>query len=318
MSVRRPCRYGGWAAALAIGFGAMAGGCVPMQAPADAHRSVLPVRLDRAPALPEERDPPLAMWTERRPAPDPVAIHVLRIDLRAPQLEVVAMVAEDPDGDGPAEAVLEDPISLATRHRALAAVNANGFVGLPDPSGKADNRWRPGLPVDIVGVALHEGQWRSGPVPSSKKPLCFWLDGAQRPFFGPIPDNVAGLREGVNAFCFDLVSEGRPLPKQGGDRHPRTAVGVDATGRWLLLVVVDGRQPRVSVGMTACELATFMAQSGCARAINLDGGGSSVMLASRADGSLEIVNRPSDGEPRPVPVLLGVRRRLQASVEVRN
>jgi exopolysaccharide biosynthesis protein len=63
--------------------------------------------------------------------------------------------------------------------------------------------------------------------------------------------------------------------------------------------------------MTAHELAELMVRLGADRAINLDGGGSSIMLVADAEGDLEIVNRPSGGQPRPIPVLLGVRRRAQ-------
>jgi exopolysaccharide biosynthesis protein len=78
-------------------------------------------------------------------------------------------------------------------------------------------------------------------------------------------------------------------------RHPRTAIGWRADGT-LVLVVVDGRQPRISVGMTINELAHLMLDLGCVEAINLDGGGSSTMVIRN-----KIVNNPSDstGE-RPV------------------
>jgi len=222
------------------------------------------------------------------------------------------MPADDPDGAGPAEAALTEPRELAQRFRALAAVNANAFAGLPDADGKTDSRWRPGLAVDIAGVVVRAGALRSGPYPHAGNDLCFWLDRAGQPRFGPYPGDAAGMREAVNAWWGDLVADGIVLPKPGGDRHPRTAVGADATGRWLYLVVVDGRQPFVSAGMTTRELAELMARLGCARAINLDGGGSSVMLATGPDGTLDLVNRPSGGSPRPVPVLLGVRRRGMA------
>jgi hypothetical protein len=78
-------------------------------------------------------------------------------------------------------------------------------------------------------------------------------------------------------------------------RHPRTAVGVRADGS-LLLVVVDGRQPRRSVGMTIPELQGLMLELGATVALNLDGGGSSAMVVAG-----RVVNSPSDptGE-RPV------------------
>jgi hypothetical protein len=71
-------------------------------------------------------------------------------------------------------------------------------------------------------------------------------------------------------------------------RNPRTAVGQLADGR-ILLVVVDGRQPGYSVGMTNFELAQTLVRLGAVSASGLDAGGSSTMAF---DGRL--LNRPSD------------------------
>lgn len=78
-------------------------------------------------------------------------------------------------------------------------------------------------------------------------------------------------------------------------RHPRTAVGIRPDGR-ILLVTVDGRQPGISVGMTIAELTALLVELGAAEAINMDGGGSTTMVANG-----RVVNSPSDltGE-RPV------------------
>ena len=86
-------------------------------------------------------------------------------------------------------------------------------------------------------------------------------------------------------------------------RHPRTAVGINGRGEWVF-VVVDGRQPGVSVGMTLEELTELMLSLDCRYAINLDGGGSTTMFLN---GS--VVNSPSDvsGE-RPVADALMVLR----------
>ena len=62
--------------------------------------------------------------------------------------------------------------------------------------------------------------------------------------------------------------------------HPRTAIGIDRdTGR-ILMLVVDGRQT-FSRGYTMVELANLMQTLGAEDALNLDGGGSSTMLALR-------------------------------------
>jgi len=78
-------------------------------------------------------------------------------------------------------------------------------------------------------------------------------------------------------------------------RHPRTAIGVLGDGR-IMLLVVDGRQPPHSLGMTIAELAMELQRLGAVEAMNLDGGGSSTMVVAG-----RIVNMPSDeaGE-RPV------------------
>ncbi len=76
-------------------------------------------------------------------------------------------------------------------------------------------------------------------------------------------------------------------------RNPRTAIGLAADGR-IILVVVDGRQ-QSSVGMTLGELASFFVRLGAVSAMNLDGGGSSAMAVRG-----QVMNHPSDGFERAV------------------
>jgi len=98
-----------------------------------------------------------------------------------------------------------------------------------------------------------------------------------------------------------LLAKGRLASSEGlpatlvEHRHPRTAIGVLGDGR-ILLIVVDGRQPPHSLGMTIVELAMELRRLGAVEAMNLDGGGSSTMVVAG-----RVVNLPSDetGE-RPV------------------
>lgn len=62
-------------------------------------------------------------------------------------------------------------------------------------------------------------------------------------------------------------------------RNPRTAVGIAADGT-ILMLVSDGRAPRYSVGLSIPETATVLKHFSAVRAINLDGGGSSMMVAN--------------------------------------
>ncbi len=86
----------------------------------------------------------------------------------------------------------------------------------------------------------------------------------------------------------------------------RTAVGISADGR-LLLVVAEGAGERERYGMTLEELASTMIKLGARDAMNLDGGGSTTLVA---DGRL--LNAPSDGAERRVSNALLVFTREQA------
>jgi len=86
-----------------------------------------------------------------------------------------------------------------------------------------------------------------------------------------------------NMVFIDVYEE--KLPAITG-RNPRTAIGYTAENN-LVLVTVDGRENQ-SVGMSLRELALFMKSIGCYEAINLDGGGSSVMYIKG-----QIINSPA-------------------------
>jgi Phosphodiester glycosidase len=96
-----------------------------------------------------------------------------------------------------------------------------------------------------------------------------------------------------------LLRDGKRVATDDVDLHPRTAIGIDRDTGQLLLLVVDGRQA-FSRGATMKELAKLFLRLGAEDALNLDGGGSSIMVARQVDGSLGVLNSPSDGHPRPV------------------
>ena len=76
-------------------------------------------------------------------------------------------------------------------------------------------------------------------------------------------------------------------------RAPRTAVGIKADGK-VILLVVDGRQSH-SIGATLAETAQLLQKFGAVNGFNLDGGGSSEMVLQG-----QIMNSPSDGGERSV------------------
>ncbi|WP_433615741.1 phosphodiester glycosidase family protein [Dactylosporangium sp. CA-139114] len=85
--------------------------------------------------------------------------------------------------------------------------------------------------------------------------------------------------------------------------QPRTAVGVVDTNH-LVFVVVDGRSPGYSAGLTMTGLAQLMQQLGAKTAYNLDGGGSSTMVFNG-----RLVNNPlGKGNERGTSDILYVER----------
>ena len=70
-----------------------------------------------------------------------------------------------------------------------------------------------------------------------------------------------------------------------GGRNPRTAIGY-TKDKHLIMLTADGREGS-SVGLTLMELAYLMKELGCVYAMNLDGGGSTVMYVNG-----QVVNKP--------------------------
>lgn len=106
--------------------------------------------------------------------------------------------------------------------------------------------------------------------------------------------NLEGARTAVGAGRV-LIKNGK-LPELGPEnqpRHPRSMIGWN--DKHLFLIVVDGRQQGLSIGMTYPEMAALMQEYGGSEAVELDGGGSSILWAMG-----KILNSPSDGRPRAI------------------
>jgi hypothetical protein len=122
---------------------------------------------------------------------------------------------------------------------------------------------------------------------------------------GPRTDASAPFRVGIGGKEI-LLRGGQLADVPDGAPQPRTAVGFSADGATMFLVTVDGRQQHSS-GMTLRELAELLQQMGAADAMNLDGGGSTTMLARRAgEAGPALVNSPSGGGERSIPNGIGL------------
>ncbi|CAM01042.1 phosphodiester glycosidase family protein [Saccharopolyspora erythraea] len=106
---------------------------------------------------------------------------------------------------------------------------------------------------------------------------------------------------------FPILRDGTALP--GLDDQalaPRTSAGASADGKRVYLVAMDGRS-QVSAGLTVSELADLLKRSGADDAVNLDGGGSTTLVAREAGAQhVTVRNNPSDGRERPVANGIGI------------
>lgn len=95
-----------------------------------------------------------------------------------------------------------------------------------------------------------------------------------------------------------LVKDGVVQQNTDPAIHPRTAIGARADGS-VVMFEIDGRQPGFSEGVNYIELGEILQELGVVNAINLDGGGSSTLVA-RLPGETErkVLNSPSDGGER--------------------
>ena len=88
-----------------------------------------------------------------------------------------------------------------------------------------------------------------------------------------------------------------------GGRNPRTAIGYTKDNH-LIMITADGREGS-SIGLTLMELANLMKEFGCVNAMNLDGGGSTVMYIQG-----KVVNKPQVQGGIPLSHTLTVKKDL--------
>lgn len=119
-------------------------------------------------------------------------------------------------------------------------------------------------------------------------------------------NEVRHVISGNSTLGFVLLRDGE-IPREildpeislNRDRHPRTMIAIKQGS--LYIVVVDGRQPGHSNGITLAEGAYYLQSIGMEAAINIDGGGSTTCyIRQPGDERPIIVNRPSDGFERAV------------------
>lgn len=144
-------------------------------------------------------------------------------------------------------------------------------------------------------------------LPDRFEPAQSWEVGDRLEVATSVTPNLNTIQSAVGAGTF-LVRNGAIAPITHGPtgRHPRSGVGTCASGTTLFLVTVDGRLNH-SIGASLPEFAGIMRRIGAHSAVNLDGGGSTAMVAQARNGTIGLLNRPS--ENRAVANVIGIMSR---------
>lgn len=241
-------------------------------------------------------------------SPRPMVIHLLVVDLQTPGIQFLVT---------PADTQAERPLQARTTSRFLdefnlqAAINGDGFT--PWYANHPLSYYpHPGDPVAPIGFAASRGEIYAKD--TDREPTLY-ISRTNRASFrtptGRIYNAISGnlmLVEAGSPAALPVLEDGSPVDSSAP--NPRTAIGLDKSGRRLILMVVDGRQPGYSQGATLEELVQLLIGAGAHNAMNLDGGGSSTLAVQDENGRPRLLNVPIHtglpGWERPVGNHLGI------------
>lgn len=236
--------------------------------------------------------------------PHPMIAHLIIIDRSSGRIE---FLVTPPDSEG------EMPLNARTTSQFLdefnvqIAINGDGFTPWWS-RGPADYYPHAGDPVTPLGFTASNGKvYTTGVATSIGVKPTLYFNRQNYPAFNKMPNSINSAISGDRM----IVLQGKSAKDLDDvEREPRTAIGINRNGRYLYLVVVDGRQPFYSEGATFAELAELLVKQGAYFAMSLDGGGSSTMVMEGDEGAPEVLNSPIDnyipGRERPVANHFGV------------
>jgi hypothetical protein len=228
--------------------------------------------------------------------PRPVKMHILLIDLKAPGLRFRVTPQA-----GTLDTIKQTTLDFLREQKAQLAINGHFFEPWPAPNPDSGT-------ADLVGLAASNGQVYS---PFEDHPSKSYAIRSNAPALNIDSHNAATIvhrsagdptgRSAAEAVTLynalagnkQLLTRGTNTAGTGDwDRKPGplTVVGL-APGTMLVILIVDGRQPGVSEGLSTREAAELLRSDySVSDAINLDGGGSTTLCMQ--DPCPRVVNIP--------------------------
>jgi len=220
--------------------------------------------------------------------------YALKIDLQSPDIGIVVKAGAVNGSNSTSTRVS----SFVRDNDLIAGINAVPFDVVSS---------REGQPIKNMGIVVSGGELFA-PVNVHYDALVFYTDGTAAIVSQSSINSTENIKNAVGGFHKILIN-GEPAERtfDRDARHPRSAAGISADGKYLYLLVIDGRSAG-SVGATEKETSSILRLLGSWNGINLDGGGSSALVIRFPDG-IRVVNTPVhrfSGQERAVAGCLGI------------
>jgi hypothetical protein len=262
---------------------------------------IRPPQLPRSQPEPEKRQLFPGITYERivRQEPRPLVIHVVTIDLKASGLKVMVT---------PGDKGQSEPLAAQTTSEFLQKYNLQLAI-----NGDAFHPWRD---LGPLGYFPHDGDRVTPYGFAASKGTIYAQDTDEQPTLYIFQNNKASINaiigkiyNAVSGFKLLVWNNDAVAGLDNSDKDPRTAIGLNRSGNKMIIIVVDGRQPGYSEGVTYAELAQLLLEQKVYAGMNMDGGGSTTLVIQGADGEPQVLNSPIHngvvGRERPVGNHLG-------------
>ena len=211
-------------------------------------------------------------------------IVVARVDVKEPGISFVTTEPNPNFSEDKNETVRETTRTFLERNGLALAVNGNYYT----PFG-GRTITKPG-DSNLRGLAVCNGFVESRPEPGFPS-FVVKRDGTLEIRDYAVDEDLSDVYIAVSGPAI-VLKDGAVVPQDNKDTHPRTAVGISKNRRYVYFMTIDGRRPEHSVGATLEQVGEALLKVGAFQGLNLDGGGSTTMVARDKDGSATILNWP--------------------------
>ena len=228
-------------------------------------------------------------------------ISALRVDLSVPERDIIISKGEKVFASviaGANNFKSKNIKQFIINNHLIAAINATPFRPYRFFMGKSQT---------AVGIVMSNGTVYS----KNDKYDAFFLSKDKRiRFLHPPFEDIKSYKSAAGGF-FIILSNGINIAKES-PRAARSLIGTVNAGNIVFLVAIDGENTPNGSGATFFESAEWMKAIGATNAINMDGGGSSVLaLRTNLEEKIEVLNHSDSGIltffQRNVPVFIGIR-----------